>query len=130
MTHTCTGHRCDIQGCGDVMILDGNMKNNREVCFAVDAGYAEFSGLPGRVRTGCPNTPAFKSRYCPLHAPLAAIPHGTPSEEKPGIIIDKRVTRNSTSYQVTCSQLHVLHVYTLKTILIHVCSRMALHTLI
>ena len=83
-----------------MMVLDGNMKNNREVCFAVDAGYVEFSGLPGRVRTGCPNSPGFKSRYCALHAPLAAIPHETPSEERPGIIINKRVTRTSTAYQV------------------------------
>lgn len=44
-----TEHRCEVQGCGTVMVLDGNMKNNREVCFAVDAGYVEFSGLPGRV---------------------------------------------------------------------------------
>ena len=83
-----------------MLVLDGNMKNNREVCFAVDAGYAEFSGLPGRIRTGCPNTPGFKSRYCSLHAPFAANPHETPGEERPGIIIDKRITRNSTYYQV------------------------------
>ena len=85
------------------MILDGNMKNNREVCLAVDAGCAEFSGLPGRVRTGCPNSPGFMSRYCPLPAPVAAIPHETPIEERPvGIIVDMRVTRNSILYQVTC----------------------------
>ena len=86
------------------MILDGNMKNNQEVCLAVDAGYAEFSGLPGRVQTGCPNSPGLMSRYCPLNAPVAAIPHETPNEERPaGIIVDKRVTRNSTLSQVTCT---------------------------
>ena len=58
-----------------MLVLDGNMKNNREVCYAIDAGYTEFSNLPGRIRTGCPNTPAYKSRYCSVHAPFAAQPH-------------------------------------------------------
>ena len=94
------GHHCGTGGCGEVLVIDGNMKNNREVCFAVDAGYTEFSGLPGRVKTGCPNTPGFKSRYCPLHAKLAVTNHDDSKAEKLGIIVDKRVTRNSTSYQV------------------------------
>lgn len=97
---TCTEHCCDVKGCGEVLVLDGNMKNNREVCSAVDAGYAEFSGLPGRVKTGCPNSPGFKSRYCNLHAPVIVRSHEEPSKERPGIIVDKRITRNSTSYQV------------------------------
>ena len=50
------GHRCAKPGCGQVFVLDGNMKNNREVCYAVDAGYAEFRGLPGKIKTGCINT--------------------------------------------------------------------------
>ena len=57
-------HRCNKAGCGEVFILDGNMKNSREVCFATDAGHTEFSGLAGMIQTGCPNTPAYKSRYC------------------------------------------------------------------
>ena len=57
-----------------MLVLDGNMKNSREVCSATDAGHTEFSGLPGVSRTGCPDTPAFKSRYCKLHSPMIAIP--------------------------------------------------------
>lgn len=111
------GHRCGIPGCGEVLVLDGNMKNSREVCYATLAGYAEFSGVPGRVQTGCPNTPAFKSRYCSLHAPITAIPQdiqfsndGNPitanqstslEERHAALIISKRVTRNSTLYEVT-----------------------------
>ena len=110
-----TGLRCDVPGCGDVFILDGNMKNSREVCLATHAGYAKFSGLPGRVRTGCPNTPGHKSRYCSLHAPCTVLPQdiqfsedGSPitvdptisSEERHvAIILSKRVTRNSKFYQ-------------------------------
>ena len=33
-----------------MFVLDGNMKNNREVCYAVGAGYTEFIGLPGKVK--------------------------------------------------------------------------------
>lgn len=89
------------------------MKNHRDVCFAANAGYVEYSGLPGRVRTGCPNTPEFKSRYCALHKPAVAIPQklhvgedasSTPSsvmeEDQVGMIIGKRETRNSVLYEV------------------------------
>ena len=48
-------------------MLDGNMKNQREVCMAKDAGYTQYSALPGSVRTGCPHTPAYKSRFCTHH---------------------------------------------------------------
>ena len=98
--------------------LDGNMKNSREVCYAIQAGHTEFNGLPGSVRTGCPNTPSYKSRYCTIHAPITAVPHQiefsedgnpkpanptTPSEERQAaIIIGKRVTRSSMFYQVCC----------------------------
>ena len=28
-------------------MLDGNMKNSREVCYAIQVGHTEFNGLPG-----------------------------------------------------------------------------------
>ena len=83
------------------------------------AGFVEYSGLPGRVRTGCPNTPAYKSPYCSLHKPMLAVPHciqipeddadcevGIPEPDKDstkepvGIIVEKRTTRKSTFYKV------------------------------
>lgn len=117
-------HRCDVVGCGKVIVLDGNMKNNREVCYAIDAGYMEFDNLPGRIKTGCPNTPAFKSRYCPIHAPFMTIPQNvqfSPAEDSmptsststqigaeraAAIIVNKRVTRSSTFYQVVYTYMH------------------------
>ena len=45
-------------------LVDGNMKNHRDLCFSTDAGYAEYMGLPGRVRTGCPNTPDCVTILC------------------------------------------------------------------
>ena len=31
-------HQCDFPGCENVLVLDGNMKNCRDVCNAKDAG--------------------------------------------------------------------------------------------
>ena len=46
-----------------------NQKNNRSVCAANEAGYAEYSGLPGRVKTGSPEQ---QSHLCSL---LLSIQH-------------------------------------------------------
>ena len=110
-----TEHRCDKKGCGEVLIIDGNMKNHRDVCLAQCAGYTEYDGLPGKVCTGCPNTPAYMSPYCELHRPTVALPQvqniegsttgictpkANASEDQVGLIIGKRVTRNATTYHV------------------------------
>lgn len=108
------GHHCDKHGCGSVLVLDGNMKNHRQICLATDAGYMEFDGLPGRIKTGCPNSPAYKSRYCSLHAPVIAksSPYSfsdsgeeiqcemTNSEGPIAMITSKRQTRQNTFYKV------------------------------
>ena len=95
------------EGCGEVLIIDGNMKNHHDVCLAEYAGYTEYDGLPGKVCTGCPNTPAYMSRYCDLHKPTVALPQvespegvctSTLSEDQVGLIIG--VTRSSTMYHV------------------------------
>ena len=65
-----SGHSCKFPGCGTVLILDGNMKNRRDICYAKDAGFIEFEGLPGAITTGCQASPAYKSRYCDQHKPL------------------------------------------------------------
>ena len=108
-----TGHQCDVAGCGQTIVIDGNMKNYRDVCFAVNAGYVEYKGLPGRVRTGCQNTPQYMSRYCGVHNPVVAIPQNIQLDDNPkpstsatredqvGLIVNKRVTRRSTLYEVS-----------------------------
>ena len=60
-------HKCNFPGCKNVMVLDGNMKNQREVCLAKDAGYISYPGLPGRIKTGCMASPSFKSHFCTQH---------------------------------------------------------------
>ena len=67
-----TEHTCEKPGCGNVLVLDGNMKNHRYVCAATHAGYAEFKG---KIRTGCPKTPAHKSSYCSVHTPCVDVCH-------------------------------------------------------
>ena len=53
-------------GCGKTLVVDGNKKNHDNVCLAGNAGYAEY--IPGRVQTGCPNSPVYKTQFC-LHKP-------------------------------------------------------------
>ena len=38
MSHD-TAHQCHVKGCHSVLVLDGNMKNRRDVCKARHAGY-------------------------------------------------------------------------------------------
>ena len=111
------------------------MKNHRDVCLAREAGYAEYSGLPGKVKTGCPNTPQPNSRYCASHMPTAFMPVGesdsatesakvNPSkvEQQLAFINAKKITRQSTFYQVlVCLYAHVQiwYVYTLMCTLGH-----------
>jgi len=61
-----TAHACSTPGCKSALVLDGNMKNQRDVCNAREVGYVEYPGLPGRIKTGCMNTPAYKSRCAAL----------------------------------------------------------------
>lgn len=60
-------HTCSFPGCGSVLVIDGNMKNYRDVCHAKDAGYIQFEGLQGSIKTGCSASPDYKSRYCFNH---------------------------------------------------------------
>ena len=108
-------HQCEEKGCGHILVLDGNMKNYRDVCLAREAGYAEFNGLIGRVKTGCPSTPQLQSRYCSSHTPTAFTPQGDSDcpgneesmqatslkdDEQLAFISAKKVTRQNTFYQV------------------------------
>uniref|UniRef100_A0A1X7VAC2 Uncharacterized protein n=1 Tax=Amphimedon queenslandica TaxID=400682 RepID=A0A1X7VAC2_AMPQE len=67
---TIKAHSCSKPGCGSVIVMDANMKNHRDVCLATEAGFVEYDGLPGTVKTGCPNSPSYASWYCTLHKPL------------------------------------------------------------
>lgn len=89
------------------------MKNHRDVCFATEAGFVEYDGLPGTVKTGCPNSPSYESRYCKLNKPLVVKTCPITCDEHDdeqmcdkvteipmAMILSKRITRRNTLYQV------------------------------
>ena len=45
-------HTCQIPGCRNVLVLDGNMKNARQVCIVKDAGELHFSSVKGTIVVG------------------------------------------------------------------------------
>lgn len=51
-------HTCEAPGCRTVLVLDGNMKNARQVCMVKDIGELHFSNMIGSILIGCQNTPA------------------------------------------------------------------------
>ena len=102
------GHTCSYSGCKNVLVIDGNMKNRRDVCAATEAGYTEYSGLPGIIKTGCQQTPSFQSKFCYEHSPRVG--KMTPMEDEQelaipeenivGLIASKKQTRKGVYYQV------------------------------
>ena len=115
-----------------MLVLDGNMKNRRDVCFAKDAGFVEFEGLPGLIKTGCTASPAYKSQYCDLQKNHACeLSHSeevidevpdTSDSPAEGVkqknrqlktavaetILAKKTTRNQTYYQASTCTLPIL----------------------
>lgn len=96
------------KGCSTVLVLDGNQKNNRPVCAAEDAGFVEYTGLPGKVKTGCMDTPEQKSCFCSLHKPRQVnVSHTdttTQHESRHGVIemiLTKKTLRDVTLYEVS-----------------------------
>ena len=107
-----SAHKCNFPGCNQVFVLDGNMKNRRDVCAASEAGYIQYKSLPGTIKTGCQLSPMRTSKYCFNHAPrvskVSVQEHTSTSQPESTVIQDgivkvllaKKATRNSTLYQV------------------------------
>ena len=115
-------HHCSYPGCQLVLVIDGNQKI-RSICMATEA---EYPSLPGSIFTGCINSPAYKSRFCEKHYPRSCISQpkhlqeselgvsrckdvdihrsrqhfSSDGEQLVQLLLDKRVTRNSTYYKV------------------------------
>ena len=105
-------HHCSYPGCRTVLVIDGNMKNRRNVCAASKAGFIQYDGLPGSITTGCQLSPLSRSRYCYYHAArsLSTKPpaNADSDKDKPRqlLVTGKRETRGGVYYQVTpCSTL-------------------------
>ena len=95
-------HQCEFPGCKTTVVLDGNMKNRRDICFAKDAGSISYPGLPGHIKTGCVASPAYKSRYCQNHQARSC--EATNSEK------EQHIYRMSIWHSYVCSYI-VTHVH-------------------
>jgi len=67
--HHITAHRYTYPGWWKVLILDGNLENQRDVCSATEAGYIKYTNLPGTIKTGCQISLCATSKFCYHHAP-------------------------------------------------------------
>ena len=128
-TYNCayiTAHQCTYPGCRSVLVLDGNLKNRRDVCSATEAGYIEYSNLPGAIKTGCQLSPAATSKFCYYHAPRLSRSSGDADTSGTGkgetqIITAVREKRSGKYYQVLLIAWRIVHVC---YVLYHVCGRM------
>ena len=93
-------HRCSYCGCKNVLVLDGNMKNRRDVCAATKAGFVQYEGLPRAITTGCQLSPALQSKFCIHHTPRVAHMSSSAKDNVIGLITNKKETRNGTYYEV------------------------------
>ena len=101
-------HHCNYPGCSEVLVLDGNLKNRRDVCAATEAGFIQYPILPGSIKTGCQLSPLQTSSYCFYHAPRVSKrsdPDGESADPSyvegvVKVIVGKKTTRNTTYYQV------------------------------
>ena len=48
----CADHKCEEKGCGSIIVLDGNMKNSRQVCNVKDVTRYVCSSLHDETKTG------------------------------------------------------------------------------
>ena len=92
-----------------MLVIDGNMKNLRNVCSATEVGFITFQGLSGKVKTGCQLTPDVRSRYYSKHKPRICIKPMNDTkasskvdkeEDVAEMIIAEKITRSATYYQV------------------------------
>ena len=61
------GHQCDVEGCKDVLVIDGGLKPHRPICAAKLSGVKEFKEAGVTVIVGCPKMPINESKYCHDH---------------------------------------------------------------
>ena len=88
--NTIAEHTCKCPGCKEVLVIDGNMKNWRDVCMAKDAGYIQYLGLPGHIKSGYTLSLNFMSRYCQNHAQRASMLHCTQEDTAVEMILEKK----------------------------------------
>lgn len=95
---------CKLPGCKYVLVVDGNMKNRRDVCAASEAGYVQYEDFSMVIKTGCQLMPGYSSKYCFIHAPRIVCNEDSATDSSSEgivkIITAKKETRSSLYYQV------------------------------
>ena len=94
-----TAHNRKTNGCCTVLVFEDNQKNNQPVCAAEEAGYVEYAGLPGKVKTG---------KYFLSTAQLRQMKQEQTKSHRQGAPFDgvveaipkKKKTRSGTHYEV------------------------------
>ena len=86
------GHHCSKKGCSSVLVIDGNLKNHRSVCAASEAGFIEYDGSPGHVKSGCTNTPLQTCPFCSIHKPCVLVNISKSQHKVIEMILSKRNT--------------------------------------
>ena len=88
-------------------------KNRRAVCAATEAGFIEYSSLPGTIKSGCQSSPRRQSKFCYNHAPRISHQLGREDDadkpSEPGVVVliaAKKQTRKDTYYQACKSVLN------------------------
>ena len=82
------------------------MKKKRDICAATNAGFTEYEGLPGAIKTGCQKSPGYQSRYSYDHSPRIARmssymeQQSTSTEGVVAMISAKKQTRSGIYYSV------------------------------
>ena len=114
-------HRCTFPGCRLAIVIDGNQKIRRSICMAMEAGSIQYHSLPGSIKTGCTNSPKYKSRFCEQHLSrsLSANPQFLTEQDTEStnpinsqqlsseingqlveLLLEKKTTRSCTYYKV------------------------------
>jgi len=88
-----------------VIVIDGNLKNRRDICASTSAGLLSFNGLPD-IKTGCQATPGWQSKFCYDHAPRRSkisldASEDLCSEQAIQFVTGKKQTRGGIYYEVS-----------------------------
>lgn len=78
------------------------MKNRRDICGAKDAGWIQYPGLPGCIKTGCMASPVFRSPFCAEHKVRGIEGECTPDELVVEMLLGKKRQEMANTMRYVC----------------------------
>ena len=97
--------KCSYPGCKNGL---------NDVCAVTEAGFINYTGLPGAIKSGCQLSPGFQSKFCDYHSLRVAcmsVDETTSHAGIVGIITNKKTTHSGTFYEVYASIILYMCVY-------------------